>query len=388
MRCTLFACFAVMAILRCDLALSQPRLQDAPPAAAPGPDEVRSPEDFITPFIQGDMEQCLSELKLVRADLPQQETVERPEPKLRRVVLAVDSSGSMAARAGGETKIDAARKAALAYLSTVPDDVDVGLVVFGHKGTNKQDGKAVSCAADAAETVYPLGKGRKDALAASVAAIKATGWTPLAAGIDKAAAQFSPSDNAGEQVVYVISDGVETCGGNPVEAARNLHLSAIKGIVNIVGFDIDPKERAALARVAETGGGRYIEARSASDLSRIVQNEIRNTVRATKATIAATTATTRNVIAASAATTKAVICMNRIMTKEVIGVNSALTRETIAGRIDSGFHGQVSQLLNGRHNRIRAALQAYQSAVSAQSGAANEAIEKELEEALKPPRPR
>jgi len=43
------------------------------------------------------------------------------------------------------------------------------------------------------------------------------------------------AENA-KNVVYVVSDGIETCGGDPVKAAEELHTSNIKAVVNISGL--------------------------------------------------------------------------------------------------------------------------------------------------------
>src|SRR5699024_2463307 len=40
-------------------------------------------------------------------------------------------------------------------------------------------------------------------------------------------------------LVYVVSDGIETCDGNPVEVAESLSDSEIHPIVNVIGFGVD-----------------------------------------------------------------------------------------------------------------------------------------------------
>src|SRR5689334_2161124 len=169
-----------------------------------------------------DPNECLRSVDLVRPKLPGQAAPDgdASAPRPRRLVLAIDSSGSMRAVISGERKLDAARRAAAEFLDATPPDVEVGLVVFGHKGDSSKGGKAASCAG--VETLYPVGPANRPAIEAALAGLRATGWTPLAGAIDHAGGMFAPSEVAGEQVLYVVSDGLETCGGDPVAAARRL----------------------------------------------------------------------------------------------------------------------------------------------------------------------
>ena len=83
----------------------------------------------------------------------------------------------------------------------------------------------------AALAVAPVFTAAVDAVLDAVAAVQAlepAGWTPLADALAAAGAQLAPSDTAGEQVVYVVSDGEETCGGDPVAEARALHDGDIR----------------------------------------------------------------------------------------------------------------------------------------------------------------
>jgi D-amino-acid dehydrogenase/Ca-activated chloride channel family protein len=69
-----------------------------------------------------------------------------------------------------------------------------------------------------------------------------------------------------QNIVYVVSDGVETCGGDPVEAAKALNQSDIQAVVNIIGFDVDDAGQKALKAVADAGKGTYATATTGADL--------------------------------------------------------------------------------------------------------------------------
>src|SRR5690606_24237196 len=193
-------------------------------------------------------------------------------PKQVNVEILLDASGSMAGRVNGGVKMDLAKDAIRNFVSKLPEGVQVALRVYGHKGSNQQKDKELSC--KSTEVVYPLGAYDKATFQKSLNKFRPTGWTPLAAAIEQAKNDLS--ENTGENVeniIYVVSDGIETCGGDPVKAAKELHESEIQAIVNIIGFDVDNEGQRALKKVAEAGGGKYTTVSSGEDLQRYLEKE-------------------------------------------------------------------------------------------------------------------
>lgn len=205
-----------------------------------------------------------------------------------QVILALDASGSMAGKTGSETKMQAAKRETLAFMNALETDVPVGLIAYGHKGNNTEAGKEVSCVG--IEWVQELGADTADTQEA-INQFKPTGWTPLGATLEFLNSELrekyslpkseTESENDSETgakkvpVVYLISDGEETCEGDPVEQARLLHESGVSAIINVVGFDVDDKTRAQLEKISEAGGGRYIVANDARELRKELEAESR-----------------------------------------------------------------------------------------------------------------
>ncbi|MFT4255415.1 MAG: VWA domain-containing protein [Pseudoxanthomonas sp.] len=189
------------------------------------------------------------------------------------VLLMLDASGSMAARIGGETKMAAAQHALIDFTRKLSGSADVALRVYGHTGNNKESGKAESCAGS--ELLYPFQKLDAGKFESAIRSFEPTGWTPIAASLDAAAQDFANAPaRDGANVVYVVSDGIETCGGDPVAAARKLHESDIDVVVNVVGFDVDAQAARQLEAVAKAGGGEYLAAGSRADLDRIFSERL------------------------------------------------------------------------------------------------------------------
>lgn len=79
-----------------------------------------------------------------------------------------------------------------------------------------------------------------------------TGWTPLALAI-RSAQQDLSAQSAAENIIYIVSDGIETCGGNAVKEAKTLHNSNVKAVVNMIGFDVNHAGQQTLQQVASLG---------------------------------------------------------------------------------------------------------------------------------------
>ena len=75
-------------------------------------------------------------------------------------------------------------------------------------------------------------------------------------------------ENDVKNFVLLLTDGKETCGGNPVESIKKIaNDKKITVIVDIIGFDIKNKEEQnQLIKMAEAGNGEYVNARNALEL--------------------------------------------------------------------------------------------------------------------------
>ncbi|PTX55276.1 Ca-activated chloride channel family protein [Melghirimyces profundicolus] len=190
------------------------------------------------------------------------------------VAVLVDSSGSMAGKVNGQTKMDLAKRSVKNFVSKLPEGANVSLTVYGHKGSNSESDKEMSC--KSIEEVYTLAPYKESSFKASLNEFKSAGWTPLAASIHSVKDIFeegTKEDQKPTNVVYVVSDGIETCDGNPVKEAKQLNRSNIKAVINIIGFDVDNQGQKALKEVAEAGGGTYATVNSSAELDNQFKTE-------------------------------------------------------------------------------------------------------------------
>lgn len=188
------------------------------------------------------------------------------------VVILLDASGSMRGTLDGKVKMALAKEEIKKFVSKLPQGTSVSLKVYGHKGSGSNRDKALSCGS--IETVYPLGEYNAQKFQAALNRFQPNGWTPLAKAIEDSAQDFGQQTEPGtKNVIYVVSDGKETCDGDPVQAAKKLNQSQIQAIVNIIGFDVKNEEQKALKEIAAAGQGEYIRADTPEQLQRELERE-------------------------------------------------------------------------------------------------------------------
>ena len=320
-----------------------------------------------------DPEACFEGLPEIRQERVTAQFVEgAASPTVDRVMVAIDASGSMAGRFGGQTKMAAAKSAASGFMADLPSEVQAGLLVFGHEGDNSDAGKARSCGA--VETIYRIGDADKGRIAAALGRFEATGWTPLAAAIEQAGSSFTASDLPGEQVVYVVSDGEETCGGDPVAAARALNGGKTRAVVNIIGFDLAARDRAQLRAVSEAGGGEFLEVRSASELSRALKDSVRrnrNTAAMGGAELRANTQAAGNTLRTLTAKSRLSVCLNR--------AHSVVKRDLSAWARERGLERETVREIDALIDARKAELDERKDAFDAQADAARNSANAVLE---------
>lgn len=183
------------------------------------------------------------------------------------VLVLLDASGSMRADLGGETQMDAAKKAITNFMKSLPKDANVGLRIYGHKGTGSNSDKELSCSSS--ELVYTLAPYDQSAFQASLDQTQPAGWTPIQLALNEAQKDLAPfKGDANTNIVYLVSDGISTCDDDPVGAAKSLYNSDITPIVNVIGFNIDHEGQKQLKEVAKATEGTYQDVQNAESLQK------------------------------------------------------------------------------------------------------------------------
>ena len=71
----------------------------------------------------------------------------------------------------------------------------------------------------------------------------------------------------------MVSDGIETCGGDPVKVVKELKEEGIDITVHIIGFDMDDKGQKLLKEVSDEGNGKFINVYSKEELDKYLRQQ-------------------------------------------------------------------------------------------------------------------
>lgn len=175
------------------------------------------------------------------------------------LVLVLDASGSMAERAGGQSRIEAARRALTRVIDGLPDEQRVALRVFGAEVEfADQPG-----ACEDSQRVVDLGTENREDLREAIGAYRPFGETPTGHALREAGEDLGDSERGS---IVLVSDGEPTCAPDPCEVARDLTEDGVDVRIDVVGLSVSGAARRSLECVAEEGGGTYYDAAGARDI--------------------------------------------------------------------------------------------------------------------------
>jgi len=177
----------------------------------------------------------------------------------RAVEIVVDASRSMWGQIDGVSKMQIAKETLEEVSYWLPPDLDLALRAYGNTSASETNNCADS------SLLVPFSELNRDPIRRAIAGLKPTGQTPIAYALNQAGRDFGMLDS--DRAIVLVSDGIESCGGDPVQAARALREQGI--IVHLIGFGLGNAgdgDTASLRAVANASGGRYVTASSAEEL--------------------------------------------------------------------------------------------------------------------------
>ncbi|WP_027144794.1 VWA domain-containing protein [Mesorhizobium sp. WSM3626] len=166
-----------------------------------------------------------------------------------KVIIILDASGSMWAQIDGKPKLEIARESLRTVLQSVPAADEIGFMAYGHREKG-------SC--DDIQLIVPPQAGSASAISAAADSMKFLGKTPLTAAVKQAAEALRYTED--KATVVLITDGLETCGGDPCALGKELEASGVDFTADVVGFGLTADEGKQIACLADNTGGKYIQA--------------------------------------------------------------------------------------------------------------------------------
>ena len=186
--------------------------------------------------------------------------------KRGKVVLVLDASGSMWGKVGGKHKITIAREVIRDLMKEWDETLDLGLSAYGHR--RKGDCGDI-------ETLIPVSKAKPDKVVSLVNKLNPKGKTPLSEAVKRAALALKYKKQQG--IVFLVSDGEETCGANPCAVGKALAEAGVDFTAHVIGFDVAKSKQAGLRCLAENTGGSFFAAKDAGELLISLQGALEKT---------------------------------------------------------------------------------------------------------------
>lgn len=194
------------------------------------------------------------EAKVVPVEKPGCRT-QFPPGEEPEVIIVVDASGSMGIGGwfGGSSRMDRAKSSIDHVVRGLPDPITIGLIEFTNCNNVRRDKFYTSP--------------QRPALLAEVNRLTPQQGTPLAGSI-KRAGDIASQD--AESVIVLVTDGDDSCGGDPCAEARAIKARKPKVKINIVDLS-DGSQSSILRCVANATGGQVLKPNSAMDMDKSLQ---------------------------------------------------------------------------------------------------------------------
>ena len=177
----------------------------------------------------------------------------------RAVEIVVDASRSMWGRMEGQPKMIVAKEILQDVSDWFPGELNLALRAYGNASASELRNCADS------QLLVAFGEDNREPIRAAIADLRPLGQTPLAYALNQVAHDFG--ELQGERAVVLVTDGIESCGGDPVAAARTLSNQGIA--IHVIGFGLGntaDEDTASLDAIAQASGGRFLMAHSAEEL--------------------------------------------------------------------------------------------------------------------------
>lgn len=202
--------------------------------------------------------------------------VQQKIPEKTRILFLLDASGSMLASWKQEYRIDVAKR----ILSNMVDslrgnnDLELALRVYGHMFFRKSQ----NCTDSRLEV--PFSPGNHDQIINKLNDIKPKGTTPIAYSLEQSANDF-PEKEGFRNIIVLITDGLESCDGDPCAVSLALQQKGIflkPFVIGIGGLKSDFDEEFSCI-------GKYYNAEDDVSFRKALQEAIETTMATTTATV-------------------------------------------------------------------------------------------------------
>jgi len=156
-----------------------------------------------------------------------------------RILFIFDDSYSMYAPWNSNIKIEVAKKVMGEFLDSLKNlpDLELALRCYGHTTFFKPDR---NCLDTKLEVPFASALSNAAKIKSRIQRLEPLGTTPIAYSLGECVADFTPKNNC-RNIVILITDGIEECGGYPCEVSVALQKKGIFLRPFVIGVGLDAK---------------------------------------------------------------------------------------------------------------------------------------------------
>lgn len=160
----------------------------------------------------------------------------KPIVKQTRILFVFDASKSMIAKHDNTTRMDGAKNLFFKFIDSLSKDksLQFALRMYGHT-VKYPPGDCKD-----SKLIVPFGMNNTALIKQKVLAATPTGITPIEHSLTESANDFK--DNKTNNIVILITDGIEECGGDPCNARQKLMEKGIIFKPFIIGIGLTPEQ--------------------------------------------------------------------------------------------------------------------------------------------------
>ena len=194
------------------------------------------------------------------AAIPFASFAEACTPSNSAVLLMMDASYSMLKLvSNGISRFSAARAAIDASVDLFPDDGEIALRIYGSQSQVVRD----DCTDSMLAVPFAAATQNRPKIKLFLAGAHARGVTPIAYSLQQAVGDFASGQ--AHRTIVLVTDGAESCGGDPCAVAGALAPQGF--VINVIGLMTSGPSRASLRCVAAATGGTYYDAAVAAQFN-------------------------------------------------------------------------------------------------------------------------
>ncbi len=185
-----------------------------------------------------------------------------------RILFVLDASYSMLKNWGTENRWEIAKRVLGEMADSLQqyENAEFGMRIFGHQATTSEH----NCKDSRLE--IPVGKHKPEEIKAKLKSVQPKGITPIVYSIQQCTSDFGTIKGS-RNILILITDGEESCGGDPCKTAQALREADVNLRPFVIGLDLPADKFQTL-----TCMGEYLNAKQPSEFNQFLNGILRESL--------------------------------------------------------------------------------------------------------------